>query len=187
MAASDLAGEQLSSIFLLATANPEELCRLARVCREWHALIYGRTREAQALWDKVGHDWWEPLLKQDYRGVSRRFGQPIYGALDLGINLNRFGNSTSRMELCYRQRMYNLLEELKSNGVTGKRSIETAEHLMGSGDYVMGLNGARKSTMRSAIRTGLICHILVSEHSPCPCHWNGPCGGECAAFDVVDD
>ena len=88
------------------------------------------------------------------------------------------------MELCYRQRMHHLLQELKSNGVTGKRSIETAEHLMGSGDYLEGR--ARKSAMKLAIQKGLIAQILVSEHSPFPCDWNGPCGGECAVYCDTD-
>lgn len=182
MAFSDVAAEQLSSIFCSAAACPEDLCRLSGVCREWRLLISG-TRDAQKLWDTIGQKWWQPLLEKDRVGLSRR-SPPRYGALELGIELDRFGTSTSRMELCYRQRMCHLLEELKKQGVTGKRSIETAEHLIGSGDYVDGR--ASRSTMRGAVRRGLIAQILVSEHSPFPCHWDGPCGGECAAFGDAD-
>ena len=176
-----LACEQLVGIFSMAAASPDELCRLSGVCRDWRSLICDHTPESQMLWDTIGHNWWTPLLERDKRrGMKDRYGAPIYGALRLGINLNRFGDCTSRMELCHRQRMYHLLNELKANGITGQRSIETAEHLIGSGDYVAGR--ASKSAMVRGIRNGLIVRILVSEHSPFPCHWNGPCGGECDAY-----
>ena len=68
--------------------------------------------------------------------------------------------------------MYCLLLELKAWGVTGKRSIETAEHLMGSGDYVVS-GRATHADMRTAIRKALASHILVSENSPYPCDWGG--------------
>jgi len=183
--ASCLSQEHLSVIFQMATSSPDKLCLLSGVCRDWCALIQGKTVETTRLWKAMEHTWWRPLLESDLKGQYRQMS--VYGALGLGIDLNRFGCSqVSCKELCYRQRMYFLLLELKQNGVTGKRSIETAEHLMGSGDYVQH-GRASKSAMRLGIRKGLIAKILVSEVSPCPCYWNGPCGGECSGFGGYDD
>ena len=175
-----LASDLLGSIFLDAASNPKELCVLSAVCRDWRALIIGSTRESSTLWDGMERRWWKPLLQQDFRGQDR-FGRRVYGKLDLGLSLDRFGSSGSRQELCYRYRLHTMLVELKNNMVTGKRSIEIAEQLMGSGDYVDGRAG--EAAMRKAIQRGLVTQILVSERSPFACDFNGPCGGECCNYD----
>ena len=102
MAASHLAPDMLATIFLGAASNPEKLCLLSGVCRDWLVLITGRTDETYSLWEAMEQRWWQPLLQQDLCSKDR-YGYDRYGKLELGIPLDRFGGfSKSRQELCYR-------------------------------------------------------------------------------------
>ena len=121
-----------------------------------------------ALWEAMEQRWWQPLLQQDLCSKDR-YGYDRYGKLELGIPLDRFGGfSKSRQELCYRHRMHMMLQELKDAMVTGKRSIEIAEQLMGGLAFSTVGNRVEDTFRRSGLTS--TTHLTAPPHRTCTPH-----------------